>query len=251
MSIIGIRIMIENTRIIQISDLHCGSSHFDPKLMELTIEQVNKYKPDLLIVSGDLTMEGYYEEYQTAIKYLNRFNVKNKMIIPGNHDARNVGYRTFEKLIGNPFNTVRINNMIICGADSTEPDLDDGQIGRAHTGKLKALFSKHYSFKILALHHHVISVPNSGREMNILRDAGDVLKMAVKSGVNLILSGHKHIPHLWNFENIKIVTCSTTTSRRIRGIYKPSYNIIDIGRELKITRQEVEGKGSIICREKI
>ncbi len=69
--------------------------------------------------------------------------------------------------------------------------------------------------------------------MNILRDAGDVLKMAVKSGVNIILSGHKHIPHLWNFEGIKVVTCSTTTSRRIRGIYKPSFNILEISNNLK------------------
>jgi 3',5'-cyclic-AMP phosphodiesterase len=234
-------------KILQISDIHCGSKYFDKSLMESTIEQVNEYSPDILIVTGDLTTEGYYEEYLEAIEYIDRFKAKDKIIVPGNHDSRNVGYRTFEKLIGNPFTVLRTDNIIICGADSTEPDLDDGQIGRGHTAELKKLFSEEFQLKILALHHHVISVPNSGREMNILRDAGDVLKMAAKSGVNLILSGHKHIPYIWNLEKMKIVTCSTTTSRRVRGMYKPSYHIIEAkNNNLKIIKREVEGKAITI-----
>ncbi len=229
-------------KLVQISDIHCGSSLFDENLMINTIKQVNEINPDLLIITGDLTMDGYFEEYKMALSYIKRFKVKRKLIVPGNHDSRNVGYRTFERLIGNPFRVIKLNNnIIICGVDSTQPDLDDGQIGRHNTMKLKRIFSKNYSFKILALHHHVISVPNSGREANILRDAGDVLKMAVKTKINLIMSGHKHIPYLWRFEGIKVLTCSTTTSRRLRGIYQPSYNIITISNKLKIERKEVLG----------
>ena len=190
-------------RIIQISDIHCGSGYFSPDLMEKTISYINSTNADALLVTGDLTTEGFYHEFETALSYLNRMEVENKLIIPGNHDARNVGYRSFEKLIGPPDSTLELDNILICGADSTEPDLDDGQLGRHLTGELKERFKNFTGIKILALHHHVISVPNSGREMNILRDAGDVLKMAVKSGVNIILSGHKHIPHIWNFEGIK------------------------------------------------
>ncbi len=238
---------MKSLTIVQISDIHCGSSHFDENLMMNTIIQVNEIKPDVLIVTGDLTMDGYYDEYKKAVNYIKQFKVKKKLIVPGNHDSRNVGYKLFEKLIGNAFKVIKINNdMIICGADSTEPDLDDGQIGRYHTLQLKKIFFGNYKFRILALHHHVISVPNSGREMNILRDAGDVLKMAVKSKVNLILSGHKHIPHIWNFEGIKILTCSTTTSRRIRGMNNPSYNIIHISNKLKITRKEVLGNSTTV-----
>ncbi len=238
---------MEKTKIVQISDLHCGAGHFfDPELMVQTIDQVNDLQPDILLVTGDLTMDGYYDEYQIALDYIDRMKVKKKVIVPGNHDSRNVGYRTFEKLIGDPFSVLRHEDIMLCGVDSTEPDLDDGQIGRRETAKLRELYREDFNMKILALHHHVISVPNSGREMNILRDAGDVLKMAVRSGVNLILSGHKHVPHIWNFEGIKVITCSTTTSRRIRGIYKPSYNIIEIGDDLKISQKEVEGSSKVI-----
>jgi len=238
---------MKSIKIVQISDLHCGSNKFDEVLMEHTIEQVNEIDPDLLVVTGDLTMYGYLEEYEIILRYLENMNVKRKMILPGNHDSRNVGYRTFEELIGNPFQTITFHDeIIICGVDSTQPDLDDGQLGRSHTMRLKEQFSKNYVCKILALHHHLISVPNCGREMDILRDAGDVLKMAVKTNVNLTISGHKHIPYLWRFEGIKILTCSTTTSRRFRGIYKPSYNIITIDGKLKIEKKEVMGNPSII-----
>ncbi|MFC1568728.1 metallophosphoesterase family protein [bacterium] len=239
---------MQTKRIIQISDIHCGSIRFDENLMNQTIDQVNQSNADVLIITGDLTMEGFYEEYQQALHYIEQFKTPLQLIVPGNHDSKNVGDRTFEKLIGNPFKVIKLDDIIICGADSTEPDLDDGQIGRYHTLELQNNFAEDFRFRILALHHHVISVPNSGREMNILRDAGDVLKMAVDSGVHLILSGHKHIPHIWNFENIKIVTCSTTTSRRIRGLYKPSYNIIEIGDELTIVEKEVEGTSRVIYK---
>ncbi len=233
---------MEKKVIVQISDIHCGSPLFNEDIMKEVINQVNEIKPDLLVITGDLTMDGYYHEYKMALKYINQFEVKKKLIVPGNHDSRNVGYRTFEKLIGNPFRTIKLNdNIIVCGVDSSEPDLDDGQLGRYNTMKLKRIFSRNYTFRALAFHHHLISVPNSGREMNILRDAGDVLKMIVKSKVNLIMSGHKHIPHLWNFEGIKILTCATTTDGRIRGIYKNSYNIITITDKLKIERKEVIG----------
>ena len=229
--------------IVQISDIHCCSSYFDSELMRTTVEQVNQLKPDILIISGDLTAEGFLHEYEVAVEQIKRFNVERKLIVPGNHDARNVGYRIFERLIGNPFPTIKMaNELIVCGADSTEPDLNEGKIGRHWTMKLKQRFSEDFDFKIMVLHHHVISVPNCGREMNILQDAGDVLKMAAKSGVDMILSGHKHIPWLWNMEGMKILTCSTTTTKRVRGFHKPSYNIIELTADkLKIYRQEVLG----------
>ena len=44
--------------IAQISDLHCGSPHFVPSLLERALVEVNDLKPDVVIVSGDLTATG-------------------------------------------------------------------------------------------------------------------------------------------------------------------------------------------------
>ena len=52
--------------IAQISDLHCGSPHFVPSLLDRAIVEVNELEPDVVIVSGDLTGDGFRGEYELA-----------------------------------------------------------------------------------------------------------------------------------------------------------------------------------------
>ena len=58
--------------IAQMSDLHCGSPHFVPSLLERAIAEVNELAPDVVIVSGDLTGDGLRGEYVAAREYLDR-----------------------------------------------------------------------------------------------------------------------------------------------------------------------------------
>ena len=44
------------------------------------------------------------------------------------------------------------------------------------------------------LHHHLLPVPGTGRERNIVYDAGDAIECLQRAGVDLVLSGHKHVP---------------------------------------------------------
>ena len=43
-------------------------------------------------------------------------------------------------------------------------------------------------YSIIALHHHIIPVPKTGRERNVLSDAGDILESIIEGGANLVLS---------------------------------------------------------------
>ena len=52
------------------------------------------------------------------------------VVIPGNHDSRNVGYVHFEELFGDRNSVLRVGPVTVVAVDSTEPDLDHGQIGR-------------------------------------------------------------------------------------------------------------------------
>ena len=59
-------------RIAHISDLHCGSQHFVPNLMERAIMEINELVPNVVVCSGDLTAFGYRQEYAEAKQYLER-----------------------------------------------------------------------------------------------------------------------------------------------------------------------------------
>ena len=115
--------------IVQISDLHCGTQFFLPNLLERAITEVNDIAPDIVVCSGDLTTFGFKEEYALAKDYLGRIDCETLVVIPGNHDSRNVGYVHFEQLFGDRNSVTHVDGVTVVAVDSTEPDLDHGQIG--------------------------------------------------------------------------------------------------------------------------
>ena len=88
-------------KIIQISDIHFGEKTFSPELKNNLLSQITDENPDLIIVSGDLTTQGYAQEYDDASEFLDELRVISEAhVITGNHDARNIGLSHFEKQIG-------------------------------------------------------------------------------------------------------------------------------------------------------
>ena len=49
--------------IAQLSDLHCGSVFYAPDLLTHAVDEILCLKPDLVLVAGDLTQEGYAPEF--------------------------------------------------------------------------------------------------------------------------------------------------------------------------------------------
>jgi 3',5'-cyclic-AMP phosphodiesterase len=218
-------------RIAHISDLHCGSPHFQPDLLERAIEEINELEPDVTVVSGDLTTDGYKPEYEAACAYLDRIECDEMIVIPGNHDSRNVGYVHFEELFGPRTRVVHKDGVAIVAVDSSEPDLDHGQIGRNRYRYIEEGFSRESHLRVFVLHHHLLPVPGTGRERNIVYDAGDLLEVLVRNGVHLVLCGHKHVPYAWKLEDMFVVSAGTVSSLRLRGHTRPCYNVIEIGPE--------------------
>jgi 3',5'-cyclic-AMP phosphodiesterase len=215
--------------ICQISDIHCGSPYFVPDLLERSILEINDYEPMAVVVSGDLTDAGYRQEFEQAAEYVERFRCENLMVIPGNHDSRNVGYIHFERLFGERYSVIEFDDAIMVGVDSSEPDLNDGRVGREHYGFIRHCFQNAgEKLKIFVVHHHLIPIPGTGRERNIIFDAGDILELLSELEVDLVLSGHKHVPYSWRIENMFVVNAGTASTTRLRGNTRPCYNVIEI-----------------------
>ncbi len=214
--------------IAHISDLHCGGPHFVPNLLERAISEVNDIQPDIVICSGDLTSFGFKQEYAEARRYLDMLKCGSVVVIPGNHDSRNVGYVHFEELFGERNSVLHRDGVTVVAIDSTEPDLDHGQVGRGRYGWIEEQFGAPADLRIFVLHHHLLPVPGTGRERNIVYDAGDLIECLQHAGVNLVLSGHKHVPYAWRLENMFIVNAGTVSSMRLRGNTRQCYNVIEI-----------------------
>jgi len=236
-------------RIVQISDIHVGSGLFRPELLDAAIEETNALEPDLVAIAGDLTMEGYRWEFEEAKGYLDRLECKNVAVVPGNHDAKNVGYRHFEEFFGLREGAVTVNvpegEAKIVALDSTKPDLDEGEIGREHYAWIDSEFRNwDRGPKMVIVHHHILAVPGTGRDVNNLRDAGDVMAIFRELKVDMVLSGHRHVPYVWSISGVRVVHSGTASSMRVRGTMPPSYNVIEIDdQSVRITlKQPAKGK---------
>ena len=227
--------------VAQISDLHCGSLMFDPALLEAAVSEIRALQPDLVVVAGDLTQFGYASEFQVAHAALRPLLEElTTIVIPGNHDSKNVGYVHFQDYFGKGETAGKSDRVLhmaresspsritVVAIDSSKPDLAEGEIGRERYEWIREQFSGPADFRIFTLHHHLVPVPGTGRERNIVWDAGDVMALLEDRDVNLVLSGHKHVPHVWEMGGILIVNSGTASSYRLRGYTRPSYNVIQI-----------------------
>lgn len=217
--------------IAHISDLHISNSTFNEEIFFEAVNQINELNPDIILLTGDITNNGYYSEFNKAIDYLNMFNSP-LFAVPGNHDSRNLGFEAFENFLGK-LNWVlnKFNELIIIGLDSSDPDLDRGHIGRPQQYWMEKELNKSFNnskLSIVSMHHHVIPVPKTGRERNVLSDAGDILKSLIDCNVNIVLSGHKHVSNLWKVENTLFINAGSTSSIKLRGNDVNSYNIYKI-----------------------
>lgn len=156
-----------------------------------------------------------------------------------------MGYIHYEELFGPRSSTTSFTHSGVAGShlseevkvvavDSNKADLDDGEVGKHNYGFIESEFSEGAIFKIFILHHHLVHVPGTGRERNIVWDAGDVLQVLRDMKVDLVLHGHKHVPYIWPLARMYLVTSGTASTWRTRGRIAPSFNFIEI-REDKIT----------------
>lgn len=172
-------------KIAHISDIHVGSNHFVSNLLNRAIMEINEMEPDVVLVSGDLTNEGFRQEYSAVGAYLGNIRCEKMVVIPGNHDSRNVGYVHFEDLFGSRNSALYMPGVTIVALDSSQPDLNEGRLGRQNYRWIAERFTNPNDFKIVVLHHHLIPLPGTGRERNIIEDAGDFLELLVSEGLTL------------------------------------------------------------------
>lgn len=229
--------MKEEVMLVHISDVHVTSNYFSKKLSENVVGEVNRLRPDLLVVTGDITDNGYPYEYKEAKDFLDQFKAERLVVVPGNHDSRNAGYVLFEELFGTRYPSVEVGHVKVVGVDSTEPDLDDGHVGRLAYRIVENELKEFSGVRVVALHHHLVPVPGTGRERNIPSDSGDFLKVLSEIGVHLVLCGHKHVPWTWRLNKMFIINAGTATTLRLKAHTPPSFNILTISKALLVAER--------------
>jgi len=228
--------------IVHISDLHCGPE-FQKEVFEAAVDEINVLGPDALVVTGDLTENGLLSQYRMAKQSLDSIGCKTKVICSGNHDYRSTGYLLFKQFFPSP-RIVKVGNCIFAIVNTARPERNEGEVGHRQVVWLERTLSRHRKMlKVVAMHHHLIQVPDTGPDNIPVVDAGDTLRgiMDAKAKADLVLGGHRHRPWRWTLSDTEIIHAGTLSSERLRGFYSHCYNILEVSRDsirakLKIVR---------------
>lgn len=187
------------SRVLHLSDLHFGSGDDDAIVLG-TPALIERFQPELVIASGDLSHRGQDDQLAHATAFLRSFD-RPVLAIPGNHDipytfpARFTrSFRAFERHWETTEPTYSSPTLHVIGLNSVRPwrhqsgGIRSGQLVHAAERLREAPPS---AFQLVVLHHHLIGAPWRSRKKPVAR-RNHVLAALVDAGADLILAGHIH-----------------------------------------------------------
>src|SRR5438132_8234580 len=187
------------TRVLHLSDLHFGAGD-DAAIERGTPVLIERFQPQLVIASGDLSHRGRQDQLIRASTFLRSLE-RPVLAIPGNHDIpytvprRFTGpFREFERLWDTTEPTFSSPTLHVIGLNSVRPwrhqsgGIRDSQLARAQE-RLRG--APDGAFRVAVLHHHLIGAPWRSRKKPVAR-RNHVLVSLVRAGADLILAGHIH-----------------------------------------------------------
>ncbi len=233
---------LEKEEVLLFSDTHISkfTGLFHEKAFQSGVKMIKqkliKNPNALLLHLGDITDSGTYEDFVYSKELLQKsFPDRYIYAIPGNHDMRNIG----DKLWNDFFDERQFlidtrengGNMVILAIDSSEPDENVGKIGDRGLEAIAELGTYPDKIvKILCFHHHLLPIPNTGRERSMILDAGDVSQVIWKAGVDVIITAHRHYPNVFSLSNgtrrCMLINSGTFSSFKTRG--RAGHTFVDL-----------------------
>ena len=208
--------------LVHLSDLHFGRT--DDNVVAALLADITLHKPDLVIISGDLTQRARTEQFAEARAFLDRLPAP-ALVVPGNHDLAPL-YRPLNRLFrprakfenhlpdhaDSPI--WRDDALVVVGLDSTRHlRWKSGKLRSSHLDRVELALegAPPEACKVAFLHHPPATTSRSGHAFATLAERG----------IDLVLAGHVHHAHLQLISGDQHGTCilvqaSTACSTRLR-----------------------------------
>jgi 3',5'-cyclic AMP phosphodiesterase CpdA len=228
-------------RLVHLSDIHFGGE--DTDATEAAVAAAHAFQPQLVVVTGDITLNGLPREFAAAQRWLERLPAP-LLVTPGNHDTPywNIPLRAitpfsrYRHYIGPPtqslFETPELAVYALNSARGGQLRLN-WSLGAINLSRLDQLTQRMAktpaAAKVFLCHHPLIELENAPVGAGIRRGDEAARRLAA-AGVDLILTGHLHTPFArpLPYEGGHTYCCGAgTLSLRTRGV-PASYSTIEI-----------------------
>ncbi len=198
------------------------------RVLEALLKDLQRTRPDHIVVTGDLTHLGLPVEFRQAERWLHSLGPPSQVtVIPGNHDvyvatrwdrtlALCAGYMISDAAHLGPkvridrntlFPSVRIREKTaligVCTARPSAPFLAVGTIGQRQLQKLQKILAytgRQGLFRVVLIHHPPVAGTVAWRKR--LTDDAALRSVLARHGAELVLHGHTHYPSFTQLETV-------------------------------------------------
>ena len=240
------------TRLIQLSDVHFGGENAEAA--QAAAAFAHDRNPDLVIITGDLTLNGLPKEFEAAAAWLKRLPSP-LIVTPGNHDTPYwnlllralTPFARYRRYIG-PSESMEFDSPAVAARTintargaQPRPDWSKGAISleqcRLTVCDLAA--GSPGALKVVACHHPLVEALDTPVTGGVHR-GDEAAQVLARGGADLILTGHVHNPFaspLKFADEHTYAVGAGTLSTRLRGT-PPGFNCIDADAEtITVTAQ--------------
>lgn len=248
------------TTLLQVSDMHFGTEI--PAVVEALVGFAQRARPDVLIVSGDITQRARSGQFSAAWRFCERTGVPRVLAVPGNHDIPlfNLPARVFS-----PYGNYMRNFGHDLEPEYVSPDVlvvsvnttrwyrhKHGEVGPEQIARVEHRLRSATPRQLrVVVTHQPVHVTATSDTNNLLRGHKLAVDAWARAGAHLILGGHIHLPHIEPVAGMWSVLAGTAVSQRLRSGHPNSVNLIRYsGGECTIERWDYVDNEGFACAER-
>ncbi len=229
-------------RVIQLSDIHFGGE--DAPALEAATAYTVSHRPDLVMVTGDLTLNGLPREFRSAERWLARLP-QPLLVTPGNHDTPYWNlplralqpFKRYKRFIGQPsssrYDIDGLHARTINTSRGAQPRFDwsKGAVSLHLAGAAVDAITAFPSdeIRLIGCHHPLMEITGTPVTGGVHRGQA-AARMFCERGVDIVLTGHVHNPFAVALpfgDGLTYAVGAGTLSVRTRGT-PPGFNVLDI-----------------------
>ena len=231
------------TRLLQISDTHFGTEQ--PQVMAALLTLAHTQKPDVLVLSGDITQRASAAEFRRARNFCDQLAIPRVLALPGNHDIPlfNIFGRLFRPYAAylNAFGPelepeLQTASLCLLGVKTTRRwRHKNGQISTAQIDRVckQLLKASPQQLRVVVVHQPV-HVLRSSDAHDRLQGWEPAVRAWAAAGADVVMGGHIHLPYVCELSasvaglgrRMWCVQAGTALSSRVRREAPNSVNLL-------------------------
>lgn len=229
------------TVLLQISDPHFGTEQL-PVVEALAVLSLQQ-RPDLLVLSGDITQRARPDQFRDARAFVDRLGVP-VLAIPGNHNIPlfDLNARLFHPYsrycdaFGDEMEPVHSSRelLVVCVNTTRWYRHTNGEVSTEQIERVASCLASAVPEQLrVVVVHQPVAVQRAEDIHDQLRGYAAALRRWAAAGGDLVMGGHIHLPYVMALPDLArpmwAVQAGTAVSSRVRGGIPNSVNLVRWG----------------------